>query len=45
MLVFLALTGSELTSTQEERARAFWEIADGKMDGAALLQWILSHEV
>lgn len=45
MLVFLALNGIELNYTQEELARAFWEIADGKLDGAALLQWILSHEV
>lgn len=45
MLVFLALNGIELDYTQEELARAFWEVADGKKDSAALLQWILSHEV
>lgn len=44
MLVFLTLNGIELDYTQEDLSHTFWELADGKMDSAALLQWILSHE-
>ena len=45
MLVFLALNGIELSYTQEELASTFWAVADGKMDSAALLQWVIAHEI
>lgn len=45
MLVFLALNGIELSYTQEELASTFWAVADGKMDSAALLQWMIAHEI
>ena len=45
MLVFLALNGIELSYTQEELASTFWAVADGKMDSAALLHWVIAHEI
>ena len=45
MLVFLALNGVELDYTQDELSSTFLKVADGKMDSAMLLQWVLDHQI
>ena len=45
MLVFLALNGVELDYTQDELSSTFLKVADGKMDSAILLQWVLDHQI
>lgn len=44
MLVFLALNGYELSYSQTELSEVILSLASGKIDAAALLQWIIEHQ-
>ena len=44
MLVFLALNGIELKSTQKELYETILDVAAGNIEYEGLLQWVLDHQ-